>query len=106
MLTVSSADLVLGNDDLCTIGVIRSGDGVLQETDGPDDFAHLYDSHLAIALGQEITWIADNLFRFHRLASAGDSNEFAIRVRDNGIDWLIQHVCATVYSAQASKRLG
>jgi hypothetical protein len=104
---MSSLNLVLGDDNLATVRVIRSWDGVLQEADGSDNFTFLNNADLSTvcSFGAEVAGVADHLLGLDGLAIAGDSNEFAIGIGNNSVDFLVEHVCTTVDGAQTGKGL-
>lgn len=80
---------------------------MLQEADCSDDLALLNDADLAAFLsGAEVTWVTDDLLGLDGLAATCHSSKLAVRVSDNGIDLLVEHVSTTIDGTQASERLG
>lgn len=104
---MSSVDLVLRDDDLATVRVVRAGDRVLQEADSANDFAFLDDAHFTTIspVATKVAGVTDDLLSLDSLTAAGDSDEFAVRIGNNGVDFLVEHVSSTVDGTQTGKRL-
>ena len=104
--TMPPIDLILRDDNLNTIGVVRPRDRVFENTDGTDDLPVLDDANFpALLVITKVTWITNDLFGLHGFGSASHTNKFTIRVRDDFVDWFIEHISATVDSGEACKRL-
>ena len=97
--TVSPANLVLWNDDLRAVRIVRTRDRVLEEANGTDDLALLDYANLA-SLGRlacaEVARVTDDLLGLDGLVAAADTNELAIAIGDDLVDGLVQHICTTV----------
>lgn len=109
LLTIASVDLVLGDDDLTAVAVVCARDRVLEDADCSDDLAILNDSHLPITAalaGTKVAWVPDDLLRLDGLSTTCHADKFAIRVCDDLLDLLIQHVCTAVDGAKTRERLG
>ena|SRR5258708_17663747 len=98
-LTMPAPNLILGDDNLTAVGVIRSGNRVFQEADCPHNLSFLEDSDFAILTLLEIAWVTNNLFGLDGFATAGDTNEFTVRIGHNFINGFIEHVGTTVNGA-------
>ena len=105
VITVSARNLVLGNDDLTTVGVIGARNGVFQKANSPDYLTLFDHSEFAILGISEITWVTNNLLRFDSFTVASYPNEFSISVGNDGINGFVKHVGTTIYGAQTGKRL-
>lgn len=105
VITVSAPDLVLGNDDLTTIGVIGARNGVLQKANSSHYLTLFDDSKFAILGISEITWITDNLLGFDSFTVTGYPDEFSISIGNDGINGFIEHVGTAIYGTQTGKRL-
>lgn len=105
-LTMPPTDLILRDDYLNTIGVVCPRDRVFENTDGADDLSVLDDANFpALLVVAKVAWITNDLFGLHSFRSASYTNKFTIRVRDDFVDWFIEHIGATVDSGEARKRL-
>jgi len=96
---VSPSDLVLGDNDLTTVRVVRSRDGVFEETNCSNDFALLKDPYLStlgFLAGTEVGRIADDHLGLDSFLPRTDTDEHAIIVSDNFIDRLVEHVGTAV----------
>jgi hypothetical protein len=96
---MSSANLVLRYNDLSTVSVIRSWNGMFQKTDGPDNLSFFDGPEFAIPLRQEVAGIANDLLRLHRLSFASNTDELSVAVSYNRVNRLVQHIGTAVYSA-------
>lgn len=107
-LTILASDLVLGNDDLNTVRVLGTRDGVLEDANSTDNLAFFDNTDLALGLlaGTKVAWVTDNLLGLHSLVTAPDTDELAISVSDNLVNGLIEHVGSSVDGTQTSERLG
>lgn len=106
-LTVSPVDLVLRNDDLARVTVLRAGDRMLQDTDSPDDLALRLDPCLT-ATGTtraEVAWISDDLFGLDCLSSTGHANKFTVSIGDDLRDLLVKHVGSTIDGTETGEGL-
>ena len=105
--TVLTANLVLRDDDLSTIGIFGTGNGVLEDTDSTDDLAFLSDANLAFRLlaSAEVAGVTDDLLGLYGLITTPHANELAISIGDDLVDSLVEHVCSSVDSTQTSERL-
>lgn len=101
--------MVLGDDDLSAVRVVGTRDGVLQDADRAYDLTLLDDPHLT-ALRRlaraEVAGVADDLLRLDGLVAAAHADELAVRVRDDLVDRLVQHVGAAVDGAETGEGLG
>lgn len=108
-LTIATVDLVLRDDDLAGVRVIGARNGVLEQADGPNDLALLDDTHLStlnLLASAEVAGITNDLLGLDGLTSAADPNELAIRVSDNLVNGLVEHVSSTIDGRKTSERLG
>ena len=100
--------MILGDDNLDTVCIIRAGYRVLENTDGTDNFAFLDDAHLAAVFDlarTEVARITNNLLSLDGLLTAPDADELAIGVKNNFIYGLVEHVGAAVDGAQTREGL-
>ena len=108
-LTILSSDLVLRNDDLSGIRVIRSGNRMLEDTDRPDDLLLFDNPNLAVLAlvtsRAKVARITNDHLGLDRLALARHANEFTVLVRHDLLDRLGEHVGAAVYSGQSCEGL-
>lgn len=110
-LTILSPDLILGNNDLTTIRIIRPRHGMLEDTNSPDHFTRLDHPHfttfhlIQLFARSEITRVADHLFRADRLAVRGDTCKHAVVADVHRLDFLVEHVGTTVDGRQTGKGL-
>lgn len=106
--TVLAAHLLLGNDELHAVVVVRGGDGVLEEADGADDFAvfvHLLLTFLGLVV-EEVCRVGDELVGLDGLVAGPHAHKLAVVAGDDLVDRLVEHVGAAVDGAEASKALG
>ena len=98
MLTVLPANLVLGDDDLAAVRIVRARDRVLENANGANNLALLNYTELALGLlaGAEVARVTDDLLGLDGLVAAADTNELAIGIGDDLVDGLVQHICTTV----------
>jgi len=82
---MSSTDLILGNDELHGISIVRIRNRVRQQTNRTNNFPDTMD------FSREIRRIANDCFRSGDLAIGFDSHGNTILI-DNLLDFLIQHV--------------
>lgn len=104
-LTMPASNLVLGDDNLTTVGVIGSWNGVFQEANCSNNLSFLEDSDFAIFCILEIARVANDLFCPDGFAAAGHTNELTARIGHNVVDVFIEHVSTAVDSAKTSERL-
>jgi len=99
-------DLILRDDNLNTVGIFCSRDGVLENADGADDLSVLNDADFpALLVVTKVARITNDLFGLHGFGSATHTNKLTIRVGDDLMGWFIEHVGAAVNSGEARKRL-
>ena len=99
-------DLILWYDDLNTVGVFCTRNRVLEDTDGADDLAILYNAELsALTGGAKVARITDDLFGFDSFGSAAYTNEFTVIVRNDLVNRFVEHVGTTVDGGEARKCL-
>ena len=96
--TVFPSDLVLRDNDLATVRVFRSGDGVVEETDRSNDLAFLKDSKLALGFlaGAKVGRVADDLLGPDNFLSRTDANKLAVFISNDLVYGFIEHVGAAV----------
>ena len=82
---MSSPDLILGNDELHGIGIVRIRNRVRQQTNRTNNFPDTMD------FSREIRRIANDCFCPGDLAIGFDSHGNTILI-DNLLDFLVQHV--------------
>lgn len=99
LLTIAAVDLVLWDDDLAGVAIVRTRDGVLQDADRANNLA-LFDNPdlttLSLLASAKIARVADHLFSLDGFPTTLYTNEFAISISDNLIDGLVKHVCSAV----------
>lgn len=104
---VLSAHLVLRNDELHRVRVVRVGDGVLEDADGTHHLACLAYLVLASDTVAEVARIADHNIGFDGLITAADADKLAgLLVDYDLIDGLVEHIGAAVDGRETRKRLG
>lgn len=80
---------------------------MLENADGPDDFAVLDNPDLAaLATGAEIARVPNDLFCLYSFTATGHTHKLAVRVGNDLLNLFIEHVGAPVDGAKAGKRLG
>jgi hypothetical protein len=84
-LTMSASDLILRDDELHGIRIIRVWDGVLKQANCTNNLAYFPD------FSREVGWVADDDFGLCDLFAWTDTGSDAILI-DDFIDWFIQHV--------------
>ena len=107
-LTVSPSYLVLGDDNLTTIRVIRSRDGVVEETNSADDLALFNDADLSAIsylTSAEVGGIADDLLGRNGFLSRTDADKIAITVSDDLVNWFVEHVGTTIDGGETGEGL-
>ena len=107
--TVSPPNLILRDDDLTTIRVFRSGDGVVEETDCANDLAFLDNpdlSALGCLAGTEVGRIADDLLGFDDFVSRTDAHEHAFFVGHDFVNGFIEHISTAVDGGETCEGLG
>lgn len=108
MFTVAPIDLVLRDDDLAAVRVIRSRDGVLENTNRADDLSLFHDAHLtalSVLACAKVGRVTDNLLRFDSLVSRARANELAVRIGHDLVDLLVEHIRSAVNRGESRKRL-
>lgn len=103
-----AADLVLRDNELDAVAVVRVGDRVLEEADRAHDLALEEDLVFARALAarlDKVARVADDLLRLDRLAAALDADKLALVVVNDLLDRLVEHVRAAVDGGQAREAL-
>lgn len=77
---VSPSDLVLRDNNLATVGVVSSGDGVVEETNRLDDLALLDHSDLVLRLlaSTKVGRVTDDLLGPNSFLSRMDANKLAV----------------------------
>lgn len=81
---------------------------MLKDADGSNDLALLHDANFAILgllAGAKVAGVTDDLFCLDGLVAAPHADEFAILVRDDFVDGLVEHVGTAVDGAQTGKGL-
>lgn len=58
-LTIATLDLVLRDDDLHAVRILRTRDRVLKKADRANDPAALKHADLAFTLSDEVRWVSD-----------------------------------------------
>ena len=106
---VTAADLVLGDDDLRRVRVVRAGDRVLEEADRANNLALFDDADLAALLSlacTEVTGVTNNLLGLDSLVAGANADELAVSVGDDLVNGLVKHVGTAVNGTQTSEGLG
>jgi hypothetical protein len=99
-------DLILGNDNLNTVGIICTRNRVLEDADRADDLAVLHDTELsALTAGAKVTRVTDDLLGLDSLGPAAYTDKFTITIGDDLIYWLVEHVGASINGGEARKCL-
>jgi hypothetical protein len=99
-------DLILWENDLDTVGIIRTRNRVLENADGADNFAFLNDADFtALLVVNKVARIANDLFGLDSFGSAAHANNFAIRIGDNLMNRFVKHVGAAINGGEARKGL-
>ena len=103
-----SSDLVLGNDELNGIAIVRVGNRMLEDTNRSHDFS-LHENFILSRPSStwldEITRITNDLLRLDRLSTARDSYEFPLVVVDDFVDRFREHVRSSVDGGESSESL-
>lgn len=72
-------DLILREDNLDTVGVVRTWNRVLENADGADDFTVLNDADFpALLVVGEVARIANDLLGLDSFGSATHTNKIAV----------------------------
>lgn len=99
-------DLILGNDNLNTVGVVCTRNRVLEDADCADDLAVLYDAELStLTAGAKVTRVTNDLFGLDSFGPAAYTDKFAITIGNDLIYRLIEHVGASINGGEARKCL-
>lgn len=80
---------------------------MLENADRAYDLAFLNDTDLALGLlaGAEVARVTNDLLRLDGLVTAANADELAVRVRNNLVNGLVEHVGTAIDGAQAGERL-
>ena len=108
-LTVFPPHLVLRDDDLRGIRVVRPRYGVFEDTDRPDHLARLDHPDLArvqLLAGTKVAGIPDHALCPDGLPAAGHAGEDARLVHVDRLDRLVEHVRPPVDRRETGKGLG
>jgi hypothetical protein len=104
--TMLPVDLILGNDNLDTVGIVCARNRVLEDTDCADDLAILYDAELsALAAGTKVTRVTNDLFGLDSFLPAAYTDKFTIVIGNDLIYRLVEHICASINGREARKCL-
>src|SRR5579863_8125694 len=104
--TMPPVDLILWYDDLDTVDVVCARNRVLEDANGADDLAILYDAELpALIGGAKVARITDDLLGFDSFGSAAHANKFTITIGNDLINLFVEHVGTTVDGGEARKCL-
>lgn len=106
--TIASVNLILWNDYLRAITVIGAGNRVLEDTYSPDDLVLFYNSYFtpfSSVTRAEVTGVTNDLLGLDSLATTSYTDEFAVRIGNDLIDPLIEHVSAAINGTETSKGL-
>ena len=99
-------DLILRNDYLDTVCVVRTRNRVLEDANCADDLAVLYDAELtALAAGAEVTRVTNDLFGLDSFGSAAYTDKATITVGNDLINWFIEHVSAAINGGETRECL-
>jgi hypothetical protein len=99
-------DLILWNDDLDTVQIVCTRNRVLEDANGANDLAILYDAEFsALVGGSKVARITDDLFGFDSFGSAAHTNKFTVIIGNDLINRFVEHVGTTVDSGEARKCL-
>ncbi len=99
-------DLILGYDDLDTVGILCARNGVLENANGADDLPVLYDAELsAITARDKVARITNDLFGLDSFGSAADTNEFTVIIGNDLMNRFVEHVGTTVNSGETRECL-
>jgi hypothetical protein len=104
--TMPPVDLILWENDLDTVGVLRARNRVLENADGADDFTLLNDADFpALVVVNKVARIANDLFGLDSFGSAAHADKFAVRIGDDLVNWLVEHIGATINGGEAREGL-
>jgi hypothetical protein len=103
---MSPFNLILGYDDLDTVGILCARNRVLENANGADDLPVLYDAELSAVTGRaKVARITNDLFGLDSFGSAADANEFTVTIGYDLINRFVEHVGTTVNSGETSECL-
>jgi len=104
--TMLPLDLVLGNDNLDTVGIICTRNRVLEDADCADDHAIVYDAELsALTARAKVTRVTNDLFGLDSFRPAAYTDKFTIAIGNDLINRLVKHVGAAINGGEARKCL-
>ena len=107
-LTVPPSNLVLGDNNLTAVRVVRSGDGMVEETNRPDSPALFDDTDLStigFLAGTKVGRIANDLLSLDCFSPRADADKLAVIIGDNLVDRFFEHVGTAVDGGQTSEGL-
>lgn len=80
---------------------------MLENADRAHDLAFLDNTDLAFGLlaGAEVARVTNDLLRLDSLVTAANTDELAVRIRNNLVNGLVEHVSTAVDGTQAGERL-
>jgi hypothetical protein len=108
-LTVLPSNLVLGNNDLCRIGIICARDRVLENTNRPNDLSSLdnsdFSTFIHIFTSTKVRRISDNSLGSDCLSGRSDSGEFPVFANVYGFNLSVEHVGSSVDCRETGKGL-
>jgi hypothetical protein len=104
--TMPPFDLILGYDDLDTVGLVCAWNGVLENANGADDLPVLHDAELsAFTCRAKVARITDDLFGLDSFGSAADTNKFTVVTGDDLVNRFVEHVGTAVNSRETRECL-
>jgi len=105
---VLASNLVLRNNELHTVRVIRVGDRVLENDNRPDDVVLDEDLVLLglVLLVHEVARVPNHRLGPDRLPARGHPGKLSALVVDDLVDLLVEHVGPAVDSREAGEALG
>ena len=87
-LTMLPSDLILRNDQLNAVRVVRVRDWMLQETDGSHDLS-LFNNAFLLLIAQEIARISNDHVRFDGIFTTLDALKLSLGFVDDLVDRLV-----------------
>ena len=97
-ITVFASDLLLRNDDLTGEGILRVGNGVVEQADAAHHLSHFADAVRCVRR------VAVDLLAPGGLATRAHAHHLSV-LDQNLVDWFVQHVSAAIYSTEPSEAL-
>ena len=108
-LTIATVDLILRDDNLARVGVLRARNRVLEQANRSNDLPFLDDAHLTtfeFLASTKVARVTNDLLGLHRLVAATNADELSISISDDLMNGLVEHVSPTIDGRETGKRLG